>query len=215
MKKKRVVITLIALVIVGVAVGGYVLLKSKAATASLAGTPHTAGSVYTVTAKDVATTTTVSGTVHPLRTVTLSAKAAGTIVAVAKSEGDKVTVGEVIARIDSRDYQANLAAAESRYRTTMISLETAQTSDLVAAKTQLENAVKQAQTQLLSAQISLKKGTNTDTDADTQTIANLQNQVAQFQVRDHAGIKDEQRRPGPQLDGGFFGLDARHIPGNV
>ena len=110
-------------------------------------------------AKDVATTTTVSGTVHPLRTVTLTAKAAGTITAVTKKEGDKVAAGEVIARIDSTDYQADLAAAESRYRTTMISLETAQTTDLVAAKTQLENAVKQAQTQLLSAEISLKNGT--------------------------------------------------------
>lgn len=181
MKKKRVIFALIALVIVGGAVAGYVLLKTKAATASRAGTTPTAGSVYTVAAKDVATTTTVSGTVHPLKTVTLTAKAAGTITAVTKKEGDTVAAGDVIARIDSSDYQTELAAAESRYRTSMISLETAQTTDLVAAKTQLENAVKQAQTQLLSAQISLKKGTETDTDADTQTIANLQNQVTDAQ----------------------------------
>ncbi|MHB8071771.1 MAG: efflux RND transporter periplasmic adaptor subunit, partial [Candidatus Cryosericum sp.] len=179
MKKKRVIIAVIALVIVGAAVAGYVLLKAKAATASRTGTTRTAGSVYTVAAKDVATTTTVSGTVHPLRTVTLTAKAAGTITAVTRSEGDKVAAGEVIARIDSTDYQADLAAAESRYRTTMISLETAQTTDLAAARTQLENAVKQAQTQLLSAQISLKNGT--DPDADTQTITNLQNQVTDAQ----------------------------------
>lgn len=179
--KKRVIIALIALVIVGAAVGGYVLLKSKAAMASRAGTTSTAGSVYTVATKDIATTATVSGTVHPLRTVTLTAKAAGTITAVTKKEGDKVAAGEVIARIDSSNYQTELAAAESRYRTSMISLETAQTTDLVAAKAQLGNAVKQAQTQLLSAQISLKKGTETDTDADTQTIANLQNQVTDAQ----------------------------------
>lgn len=179
MKKKRVIIALIALVIVGAAVAGYTLLKSKKTAASASGTARTAGSIFTVEARDVATTTTVSGTVHPLKTVTLTAKAAGTITAVTRSEGDKVAAGDVIARIDSTDYQADLAAAESRYRTTMINLETAQTTDLATVRTQLENAVKQAQTQLLSAQISLRNGTDPDT--DTQTIANLQNQVTDAQ----------------------------------
>jgi multidrug efflux pump subunit AcrA (membrane-fusion protein) len=179
MKKKRVIIALTALIIVGAAVAGYVWVKAKNSSGSRTGTTLAAGGVYVVAAKDVATTTTVSGTIHPLRTVTLTAKAAGTITAVTKKEGDKVAAGEVIARIDSTDYQADLAAAESRYRSTMISLETAQTTDLAAAKTQLENAVKQAQTQLLSAEISLKNGT--DPDADTQTIANLQNQVTDAQ----------------------------------
>jgi HlyD family secretion protein len=179
MKKKRVIIALTALIIVGAAVAGYVWVKAKNSLGSRTGTTLAAGGVYTVTTKDVATTTTVSGTIHPLRTVTLTAKAAGAITAVSKKEGDKVAAGEVIARIDSTDYEADLAAAESRYRSTMISLETAQTTDLVAAKTQLENAVKQAQTQLLSAEISLKNGT--DPDADTQTIANLQNQVTDAQ----------------------------------
>ncbi len=179
MKKKRVIIALTALIIVGAAVAGYVWVKAKNSSGSRTGTTLAAGGVYMVAAKDVATTTTVSGTIHPLRTVTLTAKAAGTIIAVTKKEGDKVAAGDVIARIDSTDHEADLAAAESRYRSTMISLETAQTTDLVAAKTQLENAVKQAQTQLLSAEISLKNGT--DPDADTQTIANLQNQVTDAQ----------------------------------
>jgi multidrug efflux pump subunit AcrA (membrane-fusion protein) len=179
MKKKRVIIALTALIVVGVAVAGLVWVKAKNSSGSRTGTMLAAGGVYVVAARDVATTTTVSGTIHPLRTVTLTAKAAGTITAVTKKEGDKVAAGEVIARIDSTDYESDLAAAESRYRSTMISLETAQTTDLVAARTQLENAVKQAQTQLLSAEISLKNGT--DPDADTQTIANLENQVTDAQ----------------------------------
>lgn len=179
MKKKRVIVALIALIMVGAAVAGYVWVKAKNSPSSRSGTTLAFGGIYIVAAKDVATTTTVSGTIHPLRTVTLTAKAAGTITAVTKKEGDKVAADEVIARIDSTDYEADLAAAESRYRSTMISLETAQTTDLVAAKSQLANAVKQAQTQLLSAEISLKNGT--DPDADKQTITNLQNQVTDAQ----------------------------------
>jgi len=180
MSKKRVIISVTALVVVGLAVGWYVVRKARGSSSGT-GTGLTAGSIYTVTARDVATTTTVSGTIHPLKTVTLSAKAAGTITAVYKSEGDKVAAGDVIARIDSTDYQADLAAAESRYRSTIISLETSSTTDLAATKTQLENAVKQAQTQLLSAQISLRKGSETDPDSDAQTITNLQNQVLDAQ----------------------------------
>ena len=180
MSKKRVIITVTALVVLGLAIGGYVLKKAKGSNSGTS-TGVTAGSIYTVTARDVATTTTVSGTIHPLKTVTLSAKAAGAITAVYKSEGDKVTAGDVIARIDSTDYQADLAAAESRYRSTIISLETSSTTDLAATKTQLENAVKQAQTQLLSAQINLKKGSETDPDSDAQMITNLQNQVLDAQ----------------------------------
>jgi|GEM_PF-1015584 len=180
MSKKRVIISVTALVVVGLAVGWYVVRKARGSSSGT-GTGLTAGSIYTVTARDVATTTTVSGTIHPLKTVTLSAKAAGTITAVYKSEGDKVAAGDVIARIDSTDYQADLAAAESRYRSTIISLETSSTTDLAATKTQLENAVKQAQTQLLSAQINLRKGSETDPDSDAQTITNLQNQVLDAQ----------------------------------
>jgi HlyD family secretion protein len=179
MKKKQVFTALIALVVVGAAVAGYLVLKSKASTAKQAGTTRTAGSIYMVAPRDVATTTTVSGTVRPLRTMTLTAKAAGTITAVTKKEGDTVAAGEAIARIDSTDYQANLAAAESRYRSTIIGLETAQTTDLASTKIQLENAVTQAQAQLLSAQINLKNGTDPDTNA--QTITNLQNQVTDAQ----------------------------------
>ena len=180
MSKKRGIITVAALVVVGLVVGWYAFSRAGSSNSGT-GTGVTAGSIYAVTARDVATTTTVSGTIHPLKTVTLSAKAAGTITAVYKSEGDKVAAGDVIARIDSTDYQADLAAAESRYRSTLINLETSATTDLAATKTQLENAVKQAQTQLLSAQINLRKGSETDPDADAQTIANLQNQVLDAQ----------------------------------
>jgi len=179
---RRVIVSVVSLVVVAaVVVVGLTVLRNRKTALQSAARRAGVSSMYVVAKMDVATTTTVSGTIHPLRTVTLSAKAAGTITAVTKNEGDEVAAGEVIARIDSTDYEADLAAAESRYRTTMISLETAQTTDLAAAKTQLENVVTQAQTQLLSAQISLKNGTNTDTDADTQTIANLQNQVSDAQ----------------------------------
>ena len=78
MSKKRVIITVTALVVLGLAIGGYVLKKAKGSNSGTS-TGVTAGSIYTVTARDVATTTTVSGTIHPLKTVTLSAAVASAI----------------------------------------------------------------------------------------------------------------------------------------
>jgi HlyD family secretion protein len=179
MKKKRVIVALVVLVIVAAAAGGYFILKAKRNSASRTGTGTgmTRTAVYTVGNKDVATSTTVSGTVTALRSATLTAKAAGAVTAVYVKEGDKVTAGEVIARIDSTTYESDLAAAESQYSTTIINLETADTTDLAATKAQLEAAVQQAQIQELQAENSLKSATVYDTSAET--AANLQEQVTE------------------------------------
>lgn len=199
MKKKRIIIALVALALVGASAGGYVLLRSRAASASRAGS-GARSSVYTVIARDVATSTTVSGTIHPVRTSTVASRASGTITAVYKHVGDKVAAGDVIARIDDTEYQKTLAAAESRYRSTMINLEMSETTDLAAVKTQLENAVRQAQAQLYSAELNLRDGS--DTESDEQTIANLQDQVtdAEQNLADaQANLKEAQQGEAEQL----------------
>jgi HlyD family secretion protein len=178
-KARRIIIPVVVLVIVATAAIIVVPRLLSSRRASLAGFTRGTGTgtslIYDVKAQDVATNTTVSGTVNPARTATLSFQAQGKITAVYKKEGDTVKAGEVIARIDSATHDNDLAQAESRYRTSLISIETANTTDLAATKTQLETAVKQAEIQQLSAENNLKNATVDDTSA--QTVANLQEQV--------------------------------------
>jgi len=179
-KNRRIVIVAAALVVVAVAaviVVPKLLLSSRRAsfTGFAGGTGTGTSLIYDVKVQDVATSTTVSGTVNPARTATLSFQAQGKITAVYKKEGDTVKAGEVIARIDSATHDNDLAQAESRYRTSLISIETASTTDLAAAKTQLETAVKQAEIQQLSAENNLKNASVGDTSA--QTVANLEEQI--------------------------------------
>jgi multidrug efflux pump subunit AcrA (membrane-fusion protein) len=130
---------------------------------------------YTVTTQDVASGTSVSGTIHPTRSATLMAQAQAKVTAVYVKEGDSIKEGEVLLRIDSRLQDNQVAQAESRYRTSVISAETADLTDLAQTKAQLEAAVQQAQIQELQAENSLKNATVGDTNA--ATVANLQEQV--------------------------------------
>jgi HlyD family secretion protein len=174
-KARRIIIPVVVLVIVAaIVVVGLKVLRAKK-TASVSAGKTGVSSMYVVAKKDVATLTTVSGTIHPVRYATLTAQAAGTFTAVYKKEGDAVKAGEVIALIDSAAHDIQLAQAESSYRQSLISFETADTTDLAATKTQLETAVKQAEIQQLSAENNLKSAIDDDTNA--QTVANLEEQV--------------------------------------
>ncbi|MFZ4665518.1 MAG: efflux RND transporter periplasmic adaptor subunit [Prochlorotrichaceae cyanobacterium] len=75
----------------------------------------------TVTRTDLQVEITATGTVQPLKTVNLSPKTAGTLVELLVEQGDRVEAGQLLARMDDRDIQAqllqiggNLAEAEAR-----------------------------------------------------------------------------------------------------
>ncbi|WP_243624092.1 efflux RND transporter periplasmic adaptor subunit [Candidatus Cryosericum hinesii] len=105
----------------------------------------------------------------PLRSATLTAQAQGTITGVYKKEGDSVKAGDVIVSIDSAARDNQLAQAESNYQTSLLNIETANTTDLAASKIQLETALKQAQIQELQAENNLKNATVDDTSSGTVT----------------------------------------------
>lgn len=141
-------------------------------------TDSTGGSsVYTVALQDVTASTTVSGTVAPAHSSTVTSPAAGKIAAIYKKAGDKVTAGEIIARIDDTDHQDALRQAEFHYRSAVISAGTADLTNLAQARAQLESAVDQAQEQQLSAEINLKN-TIAKNASDT-TMDSLQDAVTQ------------------------------------
>lgn len=64
--------------------------------------------------RDLSRSITVSSAVEPLRTIRLAARTEGVLTEVAVEEGDPVRADQVIARIDVREQQAELARARAR-----------------------------------------------------------------------------------------------------
>ena len=183
-KSRRIIVSAVSLIVVAaIVVVGLKVLAARKTAAAFAARRAGVSSMYVVAPQDVTTLTTVSGTVAPLRSATLTAQAQGTITGVYKKEGDFVKAGEVIVSIDSAARDNQLAQAESNYQTSLLNIETANTTDLTATKTQLETAVKQAQIQELQAENNLKNATLYNTSATTAsataatTAANLQEAV--------------------------------------
>jgi len=180
---RRVIVSVVSLIVVAaIVVVGLKVLRAKKTASALAARRAGVASIYVVAPQDVATVTTVSGTVAPLRSATLTAQAQGTITGVYKKEGDSVKAGDVIVRIDSAARDNQLAQAESNYQTSLLNIETANTTDLAASKTQLETALKQAQIKQLSEEANLENATVSAQNATVsaqQTVTNLQEAVTQ------------------------------------
>lgn len=79
----------------------------------------------TVETGTIARTLTVSGIVEPIRTVGVNSQLSGAILSVHAEEGDAVTEGDVLARLDDREIQAQLAAAEASLEVTESTFERA------------------------------------------------------------------------------------------
>lgn len=58
-------------------------------------------------------TVTVSGTVEPIRSVGVNSQLSGALTLVAVEEGDRVSEGQVLARLDDRELRAQVASAEA------------------------------------------------------------------------------------------------------
>lgn len=64
--------------------------------------------------RDLSRTVTVSNAVEPLRTIRLASRTEGVLTEVLVEEGDAVAAGQLLARIDVREQQAELARARAR-----------------------------------------------------------------------------------------------------
>ncbi len=79
--------------------------------------------VVDVQPRDLARTVAVTGSIEPIRTVAVNAQAAGIVLEVLVEEGDRVEAGQLMARLDARETEAQLerakailANAEAAYR---------------------------------------------------------------------------------------------------
>lgn len=137
------------------ALGGALLIAAASACGSSPPEPAranpilVAGTVYTVKDTVVAGTFEASGTAAPVRQATLSTKLMGTVDAVLVKEGDIVTAGQALVRIDARDLAAKQnqvaasisdAEAQQRDAAAQASRMRALYADSAATKVQLEGA---------------------------------------------------------------------------
>ncbi|NJM46583.1 MAG: biotin/lipoyl-binding protein [Alkalinema sp. RU_4_3] len=105
--------------LLGVGAGGAILVSRAAA-------PKDDMARYTteVKAEDVTLRVVGSGAIQPVKTVNVSPKSAGRVMELLVDQGDRVTQGQLLARMDSQDAvtevaqaRANLAAAQARLET--------------------------------------------------------------------------------------------------
>ncbi len=71
---------------------------------------------------DIARTIVLPGTVEPIRSVGINAQVAGAILDIPVEEGDRVEKGQIVARLDDRELQAQLRSAEAAYEVTEAAL---------------------------------------------------------------------------------------------
>ena len=173
--RTRRIVAVVGLVVIALGLTG--CLGRLRSTGSVSGT---ADAEYIVAAHDVSAGTSVSGTIHPLRSATLTVQTQGEVTAVTVAEGDAVKDGDILLRIDARSQQNQVAQAESRYRAAVASRTVTELSGLAQTKGQLQSALAQARAQQASAQANL----NNFTDKDTSSLqaANLQEQVEQAEA---------------------------------
>ncbi|SDD51935.1 efflux RND transporter periplasmic adaptor subunit [Aquimonas voraii] len=71
---------------------------------------------YTLAPRTLGRSVLVAGTVEPLRSIALAARTDGVVAEVAVEAGDRVRAGQLLARIDVSEQQAELARAEAALR---------------------------------------------------------------------------------------------------
>lgn len=74
---------------------------------------------------NIARRVTVSGVVEPLRKVGINSQSSGALLAVLAEEGDYVSAGTVLARLDDRELKAQIASAEAAFEVAKANFERA------------------------------------------------------------------------------------------
>ncbi len=97
-----------------------------------------------VEAQNLTVRITSSGTVQPVQRVNLSPKGSGRIAELFVEQGDKVEAGQIVARMESRDVEAQLAQAQAReasIRAKLAKIEAGNRSeDIASARARLDQA---------------------------------------------------------------------------
>ncbi len=126
-----------------------------------------------VTAKDVTLRITASGKVVPIQSVNLSPKTSGRLVQLLVDQGDRVEQGQIIARMDNTDLQAQLTKARANLAQAQAQLDETRAGSRPEEIAQARARLDQAQAQLDQAR----------TGNRPEEIAQAQAQVEAAQAR--------------------------------
>lgn len=94
--------------------------------------------VMTIRTGEYATAISSSGNVKPSKTVNMAFKVSGTIQKISVNEGSCVKKGQILAELDTEQYELNALAAESNYDSLKLKVESEIPSAINQAKSQLE-----------------------------------------------------------------------------
>ncbi|MEN8447696.1 MAG: efflux RND transporter periplasmic adaptor subunit, partial [Cyanobacteria bacterium J06555_13] len=109
-----------------------------------------------VAATELTVRITASGTVEPIRTVNLSPKSAGTVQELFVEQGDRITQGQLIARMDSDQLNAQIIQNEASVAEARAQLQDAINGASGTDIAQAESAVAAAEAQLTDARSRLQ-----------------------------------------------------------
>ncbi len=143
---------------------------------------------------ELASAISVTGTVEPDRKVMLASQIPGKVAAVTADEGDRVSAGQVLVRLDDSDLRVQVAQAQAAVQAAQAAQGLAQSRlDLALAgarpqeRVQVEQAVRQAKAGLDNAEAELKRSQDLfdrgAISAQQLDLARTQEKVAQSQYR--------------------------------
>jgi len=140
------VLGLIAAGLVGTGAASFLVIRQQAAAPDI--------STLTVPVESEAVTIriTASGTVQPVQTVNLSPKETGLLAELYVEQGDRVTQGQVIARMESETVEAELAQAQARVAQSQANLSEVRSGNRPEEIAQAEASVAQAEARVTEAQ---------------------------------------------------------------
>jgi RND family efflux transporter MFP subunit len=126
--------------------GWFYLNRSSADSIIAAKTPPLSVSTQVVTNRQVAGTQTLTGTIEPIEVVTTTSRVTGQIISLPVKEGDRVKAGQVLAKIDVKDLNA-----QQNQSTAAITQALASEGQAVAQITQAQAQRQQIQAQYRNA----------------------------------------------------------------
>jgi HlyD family secretion protein len=113
--------------------------------------PRTADLTIPVRAETLQVRVTASGTLQPIQTVNLSPKSAGIVAELFVEQGDRVKQGQVVARMENQEIEAQILQAQARVNQAQARYAKLQSGNRVEEITQAEAQVAQAQAQVVQA----------------------------------------------------------------
>jgi HlyD family secretion protein len=148
-------------------------------------------STQVATSQAIAGTQTLTGTVEPVEVVTTTSRVMGQIISLPVKEGDRVKAGQILAKIDVKDINAQRNQATAAITQAQAGVTVAQAAQRQQAQAQHRNAIAQKQSvqvELINAQLTQKRrvmlqregaiGQSSLDEANTQ-VAVLQSRVQQ------------------------------------